>query len=317
MRLAVILLSCCAVTFGQNTSSAPETSSHNPTSSSEQQQSAGQNSSFNKYGTDRSPGAAIQQAAQAAAARASATQASADPGRQYGALDILSDTQGVDFGPYLQRLVQKVRENWYRAIPQSAEQKKGKLAIELAIAKDGKVANMRLVATSGDVALDRPAWSSITDSNPFPPLPSAFTGPYLALRLRFYYNPEKSDLSGPAMKDSSGLAHANGAAPISSKSGIAVRISSLGDIYVPAGGSRTVTATVTGTKEQTVEWTITGVGCSASLCGKMMGDVYIAPTVQPSPPVVVLTVVSKADPTAKSTVNVHVVGPASNLASKP
>ena len=312
MRLAAVLLSCCAVTFWQNTSSAPETNSHSPTSSSEQQQSAGQNSSFNKYGTDRSPGSSIQQAAQAAAARASA-----ERGRQYGALDILSDTQGADFGPYLQRLVQNVREHWYRAIPESAEQKKGKLAIEFAIAKDGKVANMQLVASSGDVALDRPAWFSITVSNPFPPLPSAFTGPYLALRLRFYYNPDKGDLSGPTIKAPPGPANANGVAPIPSKSGIAVSISSLGDIYVPAGGSRTVTATVTGTKDQTVEWSVTGVGCSASPCGKMMGDTYIAPTVQPSPPVVVLTAVSKTDPRAKATVNVHVVGPASNLASEP
>ena len=56
------------------------------------------------------------------------------------------------------------------------------------------VADMRLVASSGDVALDRPAWGSITASNPFPPLPSEFTGPYLALRFRFYYNPDKADL---------------------------------------------------------------------------------------------------------------------------
>ena len=72
-----------------------------------------------------------------------------------GALEILSDTQGVDFGPYLQRILQDVRENWYHLIPESAEMKKGKLAIEFAITKDGKVADMRLVATSGDVALDR------------------------------------------------------------------------------------------------------------------------------------------------------------------
>ena len=28
----------------------------------------------------------------------------------------------------------------------------------------------------------------------FPPLPGEFTGPYLALRFRFYYNPDKADL---------------------------------------------------------------------------------------------------------------------------
>ena len=72
--------------------------------------------------------------------------------------------------------------------------KKGKLAIEFAITKDGKVADMRLIASSGGSVPDRPAWGSITASNPFPPLPSDFTGPYLALRFRFYYNPDRAEL---------------------------------------------------------------------------------------------------------------------------
>jgi TonB family protein len=158
--------------------------------------------SFSKYAGGMTAGSAIQQATEAAAAnRAGGGGQQGDfglgtgaHGRQQGALDILSDTQGVDFGPYLQRILQDVRENWYHLIPESAEMKKGKLAIEFAITKDGKVADMRLVASSGDVALDRPAWGSITASNPFPPLPSDFTGPYLALRFRFYYNPDKADL---------------------------------------------------------------------------------------------------------------------------
>jgi TonB family protein len=158
--------------------------------------------SFSKYAGGMTAGSAIEQATQAAAAnRAGGGGQQGDfglgtgaHGRQQGALDILSDTQGVDFGPYLQRILQDVRENWYHLIPESAEMKKGKLAIEFAITKDGKVADMRLVASSGDVALDRPAWGSITASNPFPPLPSDFTGPYLALRFRFYYNPDKADL---------------------------------------------------------------------------------------------------------------------------
>ena len=159
---------------------------------------------FSKYSTGMSAGSAIQQAAQGAAANRAAGGGGQEGdfglnrgarGRQYGALDILSDTRGVDFGPYLQRILQDVRENWYRLIPESAQMgKKGKLAIEFAITKDGQVADMRLVATSNDVALDRAAWGGITASNPFPPLPSDFTGPYLALRFRFYYNPDKADL---------------------------------------------------------------------------------------------------------------------------
>jgi TonB family protein len=158
--------------------------------------------SFSKYTQGMSAGSAIQQATQAAAAQRGGGGGEGGDfglgtgahGRQMGQLDILSDTQGVDFGPYLTRILQDVRENWYHLIPPSAEMKKGKLAIEFAITKDGNVADLRVVASSGDVALDRPAYGSITASNPFPPLPSEFTGPYLSLRFRFYYNPDKADL---------------------------------------------------------------------------------------------------------------------------
>ena len=159
---------------------------------------------FRKYATSMSPGDAIRQAAQAAAAAKTSGSGGGDGGdfglgtgahgRQVGNLEILSDTQGVDFAPYLARILHDVRENWYSLIPESAEMKKGKLAIEFAITKDGHVAGMKLVATSGDVALDRAAWGGITASNPFPPLPSDFGGQYLALRFRFYYNPSKEDM---------------------------------------------------------------------------------------------------------------------------
>jgi outer membrane biosynthesis protein TonB len=117
--------------------------------------------------------------------------------RTVGNYDVLSDTMGVDFGPYLARVVQNVRTNWYTIVPESALppiMKKGKLAIEFAIMKDGKVAGMRYAAQSGDVALDRAAWGGITNSNPFPPLPQEFAGQYLYLRFYFYYNPDGNEL---------------------------------------------------------------------------------------------------------------------------
>jgi len=118
-------------------------------------------------------------------------------GAAYGALDVLSDTMGVDFGPYLQRVLHDVKMNWYNLIPESAKapiMKKGNVGIEFAILKDGSVAGMKLVYSSGDVALDRGAWGGITASNPFPPLPTEFGGQYLALRFKFLYNPDKSEL---------------------------------------------------------------------------------------------------------------------------
>ncbi len=158
---------------------------------------------FSKYAGPMSAGSAIQEATRAAAAKRGGGQqgtggdfglGTGAHGRQMENLDVLSDTMGVDFGPYLQRVLHDVKQNWYNAIPESAQMKKGKLSIEFAIFKDGKVAGMKLVAGSGDIPLDRAAWAGITASDPFPPLPSEFGGQYLALRFTFFYNPSKEDL---------------------------------------------------------------------------------------------------------------------------
>jgi TonB family protein len=158
---------------------------------------------FKKYAGPMSAGSAIDEAARAALARRGGGQQGSSGdfglgtgahGRQMGNLEVLSDTMGVDFGPYLARVLHDVKGNWYNAIPESAQMKKGKLTIEFAITKDGKVAGMKLVATSGDVPLDRAAWAGITASDPFPPLPTEFGGEYLALRFTFFYNPSKEDL---------------------------------------------------------------------------------------------------------------------------
>lgn len=149
-----------------------------------------------------SAGSAIQQAARAAA---QGHGGGGDYGigplspntNAQGAVDILSDTLGVDFGPYLSRVLEEVRRNWYNLIPEEARSplfKQGKLQIQFVIDKNGAVEGMRLTTPSGDVALDRAAWGGITASNPFPPLPKEFSGPYLALRFRFYYNPDRGEL---------------------------------------------------------------------------------------------------------------------------
>jgi TonB family protein len=68
---------------------------------------------------------------------------------------------GVDFGPYLTRVVQIVKQNWYTLMPPSVYPpilKQGKLSIEFVILKDGKTTGMVVHTSSGDVALDRAAW---------------------------------------------------------------------------------------------------------------------------------------------------------------
>jgi TonB family protein len=111
-------------------------------------------------------------------------------------IEVLTDTMGVDFNPYLTLVVQSVRQQWYQLIPESAATKKGKVVLELFILKNGSITGLRVVESSGDVSLDRPGFGSIAGCNPFPPLPVEFKGPYLGLRFAFYYNqsPESSSL---------------------------------------------------------------------------------------------------------------------------
>ncbi len=167
------------------------------------------------FTTPSTAGSAIEQAARAALANRGnyGSGESGDSGLNEGqsgakALDqaeILTDTLGVDFGPYLARIIQTVRQNWYNVLPPSVYPpilKQGKLSIQFAIQKDGTVSGMTLHTTSGDVSLDRAAWASITASNPFPPLPKEFVAlasqqtkePSLGLRFYYFYNLEKIDM---------------------------------------------------------------------------------------------------------------------------
>lgn len=102
--------------------------------------------------------------------------------------EILSDTMGVDFGPYMAIVLREVKKNWYRLTPESAELKKGEVSIVFSILKNGQVAGLHYVNGSGDVSLDRAAYAGITASDPFPPLPTEFTGPNLTLQFNFFYN---------------------------------------------------------------------------------------------------------------------------------
>jgi TonB family protein len=155
------------------------------------------------FSTGMAPGESIQQAARAAAAGRVGGMTHVGGGGDYGSglgvnsrrinsdMDILSDTMGVDFGPYLARIRHDIQINWENLMPEVARPplyKQGKVMVQFAILKNGEVAGMRLVGPSGDVSLDRAAWGGIQGSNPFPPLPTEFRGSYLALRCSFYYN---------------------------------------------------------------------------------------------------------------------------------
>lgn len=111
------------------------------------------------------------------------------PGRLGSAVELLSDPQGVDFRPYLLQILSTVRRNWRSIIPESARMgRQGRTSIQFAIERTGVVSKVVISGPSGADALDRAAVSSISMSNPFPPLPPDFRGGQVRLQFVFKYN---------------------------------------------------------------------------------------------------------------------------------
>lgn len=105
----------------------------------------------------------------------------ASTGKSTGGVQILSDTQGVDFKPFLEEWHSITDVTWHLYMP--AEVDKPTL-------RKGVVADMVLEGRSGFIALDHAAWNAIRESS-YPPLPQAFHGPYIELRALFLYNQRK------------------------------------------------------------------------------------------------------------------------------
>jgi TonB family protein len=108
-----------------------------------------------------------------------------------GGVQMLTPDQGVDFSSYLNRVVDRVRREWYSTMPESARMgDRGRVVIDFKIMRDGSVPLPEpiLRATSTKEPLDRAALSAIRGSSPFEQLPSAFSGPYIELRFIFFYN---------------------------------------------------------------------------------------------------------------------------------
>jgi hypothetical protein len=89
---------------------------------------------------------------------------------------------------------------------------------------------------------------------------------------------------------------------------------------VPAAGTQLFTASIAGTSNTAVTWSLSGAGCSGSSCGTLsistLSAVYSAPAVAPSPASVRVIATSMADPTKSASANLTIV-PAVVLAVTP
>ncbi len=186
--------------------------------------------------------------------------------------EILTDTRGVDFSPYLARIRSSIRSHWMPMIPLQAHTTflmQGDVSIDFYVKKDGKVEGIKIHKSSGEEALDHAALGSITASNPFPPLPSEFTGERIGVRFHYFYNvqPEVSFTITPSF-----------------------------DVRVPVGSALQFSVSGEEAGAGPVRWSVSGLGCSKSTCGKVSeSGFYTAPSRIPDPPTVIVQAVSRGD----------------------
>jgi len=186
--------------------------------------------------------------------------------------EILTDTRGVDFSPYLARIRSSIRSHWMPMIPLQAHTTflmQGDVSIDFYVKKDGKVEGIKIHKSSGEEALDHAALGSITASNPFPPLPSEFTGERIGVRFHYFYNvqPEASFTITPSF-----------------------------DVRVPVGSALQFSVSGEEAGAGPVRWSVSGLGCSKSTCGKISeAGFYTAPSQIPVPPTVIVQAASRSD----------------------
>jgi len=153
------------------------------------------------FGRQGSAGSTIQDAIRGAASNPGGSGGVPAPsgGRgSFGGVDILSDTRGVNFNPYLAKIMREIYNQWIPLLPEETRpplNKSGYTQLRITIMKDGTLHvqdgvhnGMVLESSTHDRAIDEAAWGSVTGVGQFPPLPKEFDGPQLELRIRYLVN---------------------------------------------------------------------------------------------------------------------------------
>lgn len=112
-------------------------------------------------------------------------------GQVRAGLEMLSDTEGIDFNAYLREVYLSVKKRWVANMPPSAEKgQQGSNTVEFRVLRDGNVPKdySRIVIRSEKSDFDAASLQAIREAAPFSHLPEKFSQPFIVLRITFYYN---------------------------------------------------------------------------------------------------------------------------------
>ena len=123
----------------------------------------------------------------------SAPQQSTPPSKARAAcgIEMRTDTEGVDFNPYLRDVYLSVKKRWFANMAPSVEKgQQGTNAIEFHVLQDGSVPkdSIKMVVSSEKSDFDAASLQGIQEAAPFNHLPDKFSKPFIVLRFMFYYN---------------------------------------------------------------------------------------------------------------------------------
>src|SRR5581483_7443882 len=108
-----------------------------------------------------------------------------------GGVEVLSDTGGVNVGPYVKQILKTIYKSWMPLIPPEAkppQSKQAESSIRFTILPDGRIGVMHLDDSTHNDAVNRSCWGAITSTGQFPPLPAGMESRPLELRIHFYAN---------------------------------------------------------------------------------------------------------------------------------
>jgi TonB family protein len=112
-------------------------------------------------------------------------------GSAAGGIEMLTDTEGVDFNSYLRDVYLSIKKRWFANMPSAVQKgQQGTNTIEFHVLQDGSVPNasIKIVASSKKSDLDAASLHGIHEAAPFKHLPEKFSKPFIVLRFTFYYN---------------------------------------------------------------------------------------------------------------------------------
>jgi TonB family protein len=108
-----------------------------------------------------------------------------------GGVDVLSDTQGVNFDRYVKHVLKRVYKQWRDLMPEEAlapQCMHGETDVRFTISRDGTVTAMHEDKSAAEEKLNEAARGAIKSAGKFPALPKEFHGPSVELKIHFLVN---------------------------------------------------------------------------------------------------------------------------------